>query len=446
MTDLPVGWECVRLDEVAEVRLGRQRSPKNHAGDHMRPYLRAANVSWDGLNLGDVKSMNFTDSEAEIYRLRPGDVVLGEASGSAGEVGKPALWNGEIEDCCFQNTLIRIRSHGVDPNFLVHLFRHEALRGAFVGEARGVGIHHLGAARMSSWSVPVPPLAEQRRIVAALEDHLATLEMGRDSVKSAHARLARWSESVSETLLRDIAPRERIGGLIQEPLRNGHSARASSDGGGIRTLTLTAVTNNEFTETNTKITTASANRVADLWLRAGDILVERSNTPDLVGTSAIYSGPEHWAIFPDLMIRVRVNENLVPEFAALALASRRVRDYFRRSAKGLAGSMPKIDQSTILNAEIPVPSLDQQRQIVSRAVIMRSSLTPVSDTISKTSKRCHALHRALLTEAFSGGLVPQDPGDEPAAELLARIRAGRAAEPKRRTRRAARPVQKETLL
>lgn len=91
MTDLPPGWEHVRLDEIAEVRLGRQRSPKNHAGTHMRPYIRAANVDWDGLKLDDVKEMNFTDQEAETYRLQPGDIVVGEASGSAGEVGKPAL-------------------------------------------------------------------------------------------------------------------------------------------------------------------------------------------------------------------------------------------------------------------------------------------------------------------------------------------------------------------
>src|ERR1700722_17982699 len=98
MNELPPGWSLHRLSDIAEVRLGRQRSPKNHIGDQMRPYLRAANVGWSGLLLDDVKKMNFTDAEMKTYRLLPGDIVLSEASGSPGEVGKPALWNAEITD------------------------------------------------------------------------------------------------------------------------------------------------------------------------------------------------------------------------------------------------------------------------------------------------------------------------------------------------------------
>lgn len=168
-----MNWPVRPLSEVAEVRLGRQRSPKNHYGDSMRPYLRAANVTWSGLSLDDVKSMNFTDEELATYRLKPGDIVLGEASGSPGEVGKPAIWSGEIPDCAFQNTLIRVRPREHEPRFLLHYFRYQALVGRFVEHSRGVGIHHLGRARLATWPTPVPPITEQRRIVDLLEDHLS---------------------------------------------------------------------------------------------------------------------------------------------------------------------------------------------------------------------------------------------------------------------------------
>ncbi|MEU8454891.1 restriction endonuclease subunit S [Streptomyces griseoaurantiacus] len=170
----------LRLDEVAEVRLGRQRSPKNHAGDQMRPYLRAANVGWQGLRLDDVNEMNFTDKEAEIYRLRAGDIVLSEASGSPGEVGKPAIWNDEIEDCCFQNTLIRVRPRETAvPEFLLYFLRSEALSGSFRKGARGVGIHHLGAAKLAAWEVPLPSRQEQARIVERLEEKVSRLSEAR---------------------------------------------------------------------------------------------------------------------------------------------------------------------------------------------------------------------------------------------------------------------------
>ena len=68
----------------------------------MRPYLRAGNVTWNGLDLSDVKQMNFDPVEAERFALEPGDILLAEASGSALEVGRPVLWQGEITGACFQ--------------------------------------------------------------------------------------------------------------------------------------------------------------------------------------------------------------------------------------------------------------------------------------------------------------------------------------------------------
>ena len=66
---LPEGWAWATLSAISEVRLGRQRSPKRATGPNMRPYLRAANVTWDGLALSDLKEMDFTPTEYETYRL-----------------------------------------------------------------------------------------------------------------------------------------------------------------------------------------------------------------------------------------------------------------------------------------------------------------------------------------------------------------------------------------
>lgn len=135
----------------------------------MRPYVRAANVGWGGLVLDDVKSMNFTDAEMTVYGLQPGDLLLNEASGAAREVGKPAIWCGEIADCAFQNTLLRVRPRGVDARYLLHYFKELASSGAFARQSRGVGIFHLGREALAAWPVPVLPIEEQRRIAAVLD-------------------------------------------------------------------------------------------------------------------------------------------------------------------------------------------------------------------------------------------------------------------------------------
>jgi type I restriction enzyme S subunit len=154
--DLP-GSEGFTLSDVAEVRLGRQRSPKNHMGNRMRSYLRAANVGWDELRLDDVKQMQFTELESAIYELHDGDILLTEASGSSSEVGKSAIYRGEVTGVCFQNTLLRVRCHeGVNPKFVQMYLLAEARLGKFVAESRGVGIIHLGRARLASWPILLP--------------------------------------------------------------------------------------------------------------------------------------------------------------------------------------------------------------------------------------------------------------------------------------------------
>ena len=80
--DLPPAWRASTIGDVADVQLGRQRSPQHHTGEQMRPYLRSANVTWNGISLNDVKAMNFDDADFEKYRLEPGDLLLNEASGS----------------------------------------------------------------------------------------------------------------------------------------------------------------------------------------------------------------------------------------------------------------------------------------------------------------------------------------------------------------------------
>ncbi len=201
MSNLPPGWERAPLATIADVQLGRQRSPKNHLGPNMRPYLRAANVTWNGLALDDVKEMNFSLSEMTTFRLASGDILLSEASGSASEVGKPAMWRGEISDCCFQNTLLRVRANSLEPAYLLWFFKWLALSGQFARGSRGVGIHHLGAKALSEWKVPVAPLSEQRRIVAAIEEQFSRLDAGVAALTRIRQNLKRMRIAVLHTAL-----------------------------------------------------------------------------------------------------------------------------------------------------------------------------------------------------------------------------------------------------
>lgn len=226
-SQLPAGWATARLDQIAQVRLGRQRSPKNHTGSQMGRYLRAANITWNGVDVRDVKEMNFEEDEVVAYRLQDGDVLLSEASGSAGEVGKPGVWRGQLSGAvCFQNTLLRVRpEQGVDSDFLYYRFLHEALRGGFAESSRGVGIHHLGAAKLASMPIEVPPTPEQRRIVSELA---AQWSLYKSLISSVEVLVGRVSVSADSRLgqLRNLLLRQAFSGTLVPQDASDESARA----------------------------------------------------------------------------------------------------------------------------------------------------------------------------------------------------------------------------
>jgi type I restriction enzyme S subunit len=199
LPELPEGWVWARVEQIGDVQLGRQRSPEYHEGPNMRPYLRAANATWDGVDLSDVKSMDFPPDLWDRYRLEKGDVLLAEASGSPNEVGKPFVWHGEIPECGFQNTLIRVRPHLLPPEFLYVHFLTDALTGRFGEVAKGVNIQHLGATRLSQFAIALPPLDEQRRIVEEVERRLSVVDALEEAVEANLTRVERLRQAILKT-------------------------------------------------------------------------------------------------------------------------------------------------------------------------------------------------------------------------------------------------------
>lgn len=167
LPELPEGWEWASISEVGTLQLGQRRAPE-FAKEAPYPYIRAANITWNGLDLREVKVMGFADPESLF--LRQGDVLLNEASGSPREVGKPALWRGEINGCCYQATVLRVRPVSVlaSGSWLYHALLRNALLGDFAALAPGMGILHLTAERMRDWPVPIAPVMEQQEIVRIL--------------------------------------------------------------------------------------------------------------------------------------------------------------------------------------------------------------------------------------------------------------------------------------
>ena len=130
------------------------------------PYLRNENVQWNRFDLTDVSWMDFSEAEEEKFRLQPGDLLVCEG----GEPGRAAVWEGQIERCCYQKALHRIRprNEGLFPPFLMYRLWMSAMNGEFAGAQTQTTISHVPREKLLQLRMPLPPLTEQRRIAAEL--------------------------------------------------------------------------------------------------------------------------------------------------------------------------------------------------------------------------------------------------------------------------------------
>ena len=162
--DIPESWEWVTLKQIAVTALGKTLDKSKNIGEY-RPYLCSINVYWTGIDLSTVKQARFEDSELSKYQLNKGDLLICEG----GDVGRSAVWDRD-EEMYYQNALHRVRFYGnIEPRFFQLLM--ESYKGAKILDnySKGMTIQHLVQNSLNSIYFPLPPLAEQRRIVEKIK-------------------------------------------------------------------------------------------------------------------------------------------------------------------------------------------------------------------------------------------------------------------------------------
>jgi type I restriction enzyme S subunit len=174
----------------------------------------------------------------------------------------------------------------------------------------------------------------------------------------------------------------------------------------------------------------------DLLLEPGDILFNRTNSAELVGKSAVFQGPPEACSFASYLIRVRVNEQVLPEYLCAYINSSFGRAWIASVVSQQVGQA-NVNGSKLRSLTVPLPPLSEQKRRVSELDRCLSLEESSRASIASLMARAESLRRAILRRAFKGRLVDQDPTDEPADQLLARIRAERSQASARPQRRAA---------
>jgi type I restriction enzyme S subunit len=187
-------WPRRQLREVAEAQLGKMLSAKSRTGIGSTPYLRNRNVRWGSVDVSDVAFMDFTNAEREKFRLVSGDVLICE--GGAG-VGRTAVWRDEIEICCYQKALHRVRvSDLLLPEFLATYLQHFVESRQMEKHLSGVAIGHFPQEDLRALPVPVPNVAVQRDWLVWFEAQSDLVEHGRAAMFASRARSSSLRRSI----------------------------------------------------------------------------------------------------------------------------------------------------------------------------------------------------------------------------------------------------------
>lgn len=427
-------WTILKLEDIGQ--WGSGGTPKKGIAEYY-----GGDIPW--LKIGDLNDGLVEEAEERITELglrassakllTPG-VLLIAMYGSIGKLGITGIHcatNQAIAFCYPDVDLINLK-------YLFWLLRNS--RSELTAAGKGGTQQNISQTVLKAFEIPLPPLNEQRRIVAKIEALKARSQQVKEALEAIPPLLDQFRQSVLAAAFRgDLTAdwREKnldvdwetttLEQVIKSKPRNGYSPKPVDYPTQVKSITLSATTSGKFKPEYFKYIDEVISIDSHLWLTPGDILIQRSNTLDYVGTCAIYDGAFGEVIYPDLIMKFQVREEkAIPKFIYYALSTTKSRQYFRNNATGTAGNMPKINQKVVMNTPIYLPTIEEQKEIVCRI----ESFLKAADTIAQQYREVKAhlelLDQSILAKAFRGELVPQDPNDEPASVLLERIRAERA--------------------
>ncbi|SGZ17005.1 restriction endonuclease subunit S [Moritella viscosa] len=164
---IPKGWDVALIGELFQVRLGKMLSQASKIGSNPYPYLGNKNVQWGDVDLTNLEAMDFKDTERKKFSLLKGDLLMCEG----GDVGRTAIWQGEMSNCYYQKAIHRLRpiESSYEPFLLMEYMKYAKETGLLVDYISQTSIAHLTKEKLISIPLPVPSIPEQKKIVCILK-------------------------------------------------------------------------------------------------------------------------------------------------------------------------------------------------------------------------------------------------------------------------------------
>jgi type I restriction enzyme S subunit len=399
---LPPAWEEASLDVLVESDKGtRPIILGEKSGTLTTPYITIR--IFEG-----AQPTEYCDPTG-LPTCEPNDILVVWDGARCGLVGRGA--SGVVG-----STLVRLRPILIEPSYLFYFLQSQY---AYLNtHSKGVGIPHIEPTRFWKLRVPIAPLPEQKRIVEEIEKQLVRLNVGATALHRAQARLQRFRASVLKTACDGPWPLTKLGDCFKlERGRFSHRPRNEPrfyngrypfiqigdlprDGGSIAKYTQTL---NEKGLAISRLFPKGTVLIAIVGATIG-------NTGILMFDSCA----------PDSIIGLQSSDATLCRYAEIYLRSKK---QMLRAASYASGGQPNINLPFLQAYPFPLPPSGERERIVAHVDQQLSSVDQLETQLESKSQQADNLRQSLFGRAFTGGLVPQDPNDEPAHSFLQRITA-----------------------
>ena len=420
--DLPSTWALTSLGAVVDYGSTTKAEPSQISGEDW--VLELEDIEKDSSRLLQRITFAQRQSKSTKSRFQAGDVLYGKL--------RPYLNKVLIADragyCTTEIVPIRTGPH-LDNRYLFYWLKHPAFLKYVEAKSHGMNMPRLGTDTAKAAPFVLAPRNEQTRIADQLDKLLARVQACNERIDAIPALLKQFRQTVLDTAtsgaltedwqtastanwrpvqLADVASDFSYG-----------SAAKSSKTGAIPVLRMGNIQNGHL-DWSDLVYTSDPHEIDKYKLTKGDVLFNRTNSPELVGKTAVYQG-ERDAIYAGYLIRVRCLPTLLPEYLNYCLGSKAGRAYCW-SVKSDGVSQSNINAKKLAAFRFSLPSLEEQAEIVRRVEVLFKLADCIEARYVAARAQAQRLTPLLLAKAFRGELVPQDPNDEPASHLLERIR------------------------
>lgn len=462
--DLPDGWTAATLGQLTrDISYGyTAKATENDVGPKL---LRITDIQDNAVDWSTVPFCLIDDHRIDSYRLSPGDLVFARTGATTGK----SFLIRTCPDSVFASYLIRVRpSSALLPEYVAAFFQTRDYWNQITDNLSGSAQPNCNASKLASLTVPIAPLAEQRRIVAKLELLLGKVSSSQQRLSRVPGLLKRFRQSVlaaacSGKLTADWREenqsvpvsdgfnaeypdswRTSAFGLLLKSIRSGTTAVPQLDPTEYEVLRSSSVRPGLIDYTDVRYLTEDQSQNMSNFLKDGDLLFTRlSGSLEFVANCVqVRDLGERRIQYPDRLFCARLNDPRQGRFFEIIFAAPQIRSIVTEGAKSSAGHQ-RISLDNIRNQVVPLPPLAEQQEIVCRVETLFAFADQCEARLMQAQAHVNRLTQSLLAKAFRGELVPTEHAlataegrsYESASELLARIRASKPnTEPAKRKR------------